>query len=226
MKKVLFFAALLCGFVALNAQNQIGLLYNNQCYNNGDTVVVTLAPTAHNCDAIGFRNNTSGQIQNVVIEMTEIEANGLEAWGLCTGDQCVPTLTSAPFTLAPHQDYTTFTIDMTIDNVERPYGIYTLHIGTSLMSSDFVVRFNAYEETVGINPVSNATVAAYPNPAQGQVNINYSTDRPATLVIYNAMGQQVSSMQVNGMGAQQISLPAGLYTYGIAGSQMQKLIVK
>lgn len=227
MKKVLFFAAMLCGFVALNAQTPIALLYNGECYQSGDTVVVTLAKTAHNCDAIGFRNQTSGAIQNVVVNMTEIESNGVEAWGLCTGDQCVPTLTSAAFVMTPG-DYTTFTIDVTIDNVERPYGVYNLTVGSSLVNSSFVVRFNAYEETVGINDVvANSTVNAYPNPAQGQVNFNYSVEHPATLAIYDVQGRVVRQMNVCGEGTLQVNgLAAGIYAYGIAGSQMHKLIVK
>lgn len=226
MKKVLFFAALICGLVIPNAKGQIGLLYNGQCYQPGETVVVAIQKTDHSVRSIGFRNMGSGIISNVVATLTEVETNGVVAWGMCTGDQCVATLTSAPFDLPPAEDYTTFSIDIDIEDVANPYGVYNLNLVSGLVDCGFVVRFEAGSQ--GINDVvANASVSAYPNPAQGQVSMNYSVEQPSTLAIYDAQGRVVRQMNVQGEGTMQINgLAAGIYAYGIAGSQMHKLIVK
>lgn len=232
MKKVFFFAAMLCGLVALNAQTQIGLLYNGQCYQNGDAVLVKLDRTAEHCDAIGFRNQTSAILRDLVASMTEEEINGVEAWGMCTGTQCVPTLTSAPFMMTPNSDYTEFVIDLDVEDVELPSGRYTLTVSNGTVTCSWDLLFQAYNDeeggSVGINDVvANAVVSAYPNPAQGQVNISYNVEQPSTLAIYDVQGRVVRQMNVQGEGTMQVNgLASGIYAYGIAGSQMHKLIVK
>lgn len=226
MKKVLFFAALICGLVIPNAKAQIGLLYNGQCYQPGETVVVSIQKTDHSVRSIGFRNTGSGIITNVVVNMTEVETNGIVAWGMCTGDQCVATLTSAPFDLPPAEDYTTFSIDIDVEDVPNPSAVYNLNLTSGLVDCGFVVRFQA--GTQGINDaVANTSVSAYPNPAQEQVNISYSVEQPSTLVVYDAQGRTIRQLNVNGEGTLQLNgIAAGIYAYGIAGSQMHKLIVK
>ena len=228
MKKILSLALLLCSIVVLNAQNQIGFVYDGTVYQNGDTMVVTCEKSAHSIESIDFRNQTSGTLRDLVVSMAEVERNGFEAWGLCT-TQCVADLTSAPFSMSPNSDFDGFSIDIFIDqNVERPFGIYTLRISNSTINCSVLVRFQAYTETVDIDPVlANSSVKAFPNPATHQFSVSYSVEQPATLTIVDMQGRTVRSMPVEGNGTVNISdLPAGMYAYGIAGGKMQKLIVK
>lgn len=224
MKKILSIALLLGSFVALNAQT-IDFLYDGNVYHNGDTMVVTVEKTAHTTDAIGFRNGGLSDVTGLVVNMTEIERDGIEAWGLCTGDQCVPTLTSATFTIPAGSDYNTFTIDITVDDIARPYGVYNMVLSNNTITSAIVVRFQAYTE--GIENVAINNINAYPNPAQGQVNISYSVDQPSTLAIYDMQGRMVRQENIMGNGTAIVNdLHTGVYVYGIMGQQMQKLIVK
>lgn len=228
MKKILSFALLLCSLAVANAQ--VAIVCDGVNYQNGDTITVVLEKTAINCEDIAFKNLGTTPLRDMVVTMTEIESSGLNCWGLCTGVQCVPTLTSAPFTIAIGALYNEFSIDLMIDDVERPYGVYNLQISNGNITSAVVVRFQAY--ALGINDVqASAAVQAYPNPAEGQVAISYSVSQPADLAIFDVQGRMVRQMPVSGEGTVKVSdLAAGLYTYGIIENgrrtQMHKLIVK
>jgi hypothetical protein len=230
MKKIVSFALLLCSVVVLNAQNQIGFVYDGTVYQNGDSILVTCEKDASHIDAISFRNQTSSVLRDLVVTMTEVARHGFEAWGLCT-TQCVATLTSTPFMMTPNEEFTGFVIDITIDpNVENPYAVYTLEVSNGTITCAVLVRFEA--RTVGIDDVlANSRVKAFPNPAQGQFGIGYSVEQPSVLAIYDAQGRQVRQMAVSGNGTARVSnLPAGVYAYGIVNGKqrgpMQKLIVK
>lgn len=226
MKKLVSLFMLLCSVVVLNAQTQIGFIYNGQTYQNGETMVVTLSPSAINCHDIAFKNQTPSRLADLVVTMTEVEQGGVEAWGLCTGEHCIPALTSDPFILTPNATYSDFSIDLNVDaTVAQPYGVYNLEISNGSITCAVVVRFQAYTE--GISDVAATSLKAYPNPAQGQVTISYDVDQPATLAIYDMQGRMVREQSVCGNGTMQLNdLTAGVYTYGIAGGKMQKLIVK
>lgn len=225
MKKILSFALLLCSFAALNAQ--IAFQYAGHDYQNGDTLTVILDKDDAHCTDINIKNQTGSVMSNLVVTMEEIENHGIECWGICVADQCVPVLTSNPFTLTPNAVDESFTVDLNIDDVEKPYSIYTLSCANAMVSTTVVVRFQAYEETLGINTVAASSVNVYPNPAQGQVNFSYNVDQPSTLSIIDMQGRVVSQFSVQGQGTTSISnLPAGIYVYGFAGQKMNKLIIK
>lgn len=230
MKRILSFALLLLCAAALNAQNEVGFLYNGNVYQNGDTMVVICEKTANHINSISFRNQTSGALRDMVITLTETERDGFEVWGICTGDLCTE-LTSAPFSMPPNSEYNEVTFDITIDqSVERPYGVYDMVLSNGNTTCGIVVRFQAYAEGID-NILANSSVTAFPNPAQGTVNINYSVERPATLTIYDVTGRQVRQQPISGNGTLSINdLAAGVYAYGIASGnlrgKMQKLIVQ
>lgn len=233
MKKILSFALLLCSLAVANAQ--VAIVCNEETYQNGDTVTVGLQKTAMNCEDIAFINQGHTPLNGMVVTMTEIETAGLTCWGLCTGVQCVPTLTSAPFSIAIGETYDQFSIDIMIDDaVERPYGVYNLEISNGTVTCAIVVRLQAYPVggDVAIDDVrSNVALQAYPNPAEGQFSISYSVSQPAALAIFDVQGRMVRQMPVSGEGAVKVSdLAAGIYTYGIIENgrraQMRKLVVK
>lgn len=230
MKKILSFALLFCSFVVLNAQNQIGFVYDGHVYQNGETMVVACERETSSIDCISFRNQTSSVLRDLVVTMTEVERDGFEAWGLCT-TQCVASLTSTPFMMSPNEDFTGFAIDITIDQaVARPYGVYNMEVSNGTITCSVVVRFEA--SPLGIDDLpATGSLKAFPNPAQGQFGISYSVEQPSVLAIYDAQGRLVRQMAVCGNGTALVSdLPAGVYAYGIvSGKQrirMQKLIVK
>ena len=130
--------------------------------------------------------------------------------------------------MAPNAIDNSFAIDIDISaSVQQPYGVYTLTVSNSSISSSIVLRMQT--ATVGIAEATTQEVlSAYPNPAQGNVNISYDVNQPSTLAIYDMQGRVVRSMSVSGSGNAVVdNLAAGIYTYGIMGSTtMQKLIVK
>ena len=60
------------------------------------------------------------------------------------------------------------------------------------------------------------------------VAISYELNQPATLAIVDMQGRTVRQLTVEGNGTAMVDdLPAGIYAYGILGSNnMKKLIVK
>lgn len=227
MKKILSFLLLLSSVAVLNVQAQVAFKYNGHTYQNGDEFVVVLAPDAEHCNSISFVNQGYSVLQNVTVTMTPIEMSGIDIWGLCAGVYCRQDSVSDAFNIPPSGEYTDFTMDLTIDEaVAQPYSIYKMKVSNGNFACSVTIRFQAYAE--GINDVTSSALTAYPNPAQGNVNISYDVNQPSTLAIYDMQGRVVRSMSVSGSGNAVVdNLAAGIYTYGIMGSTtMQKLIVK
>lgn len=227
MKKILSFLLLFSSVAVLSVQAQIGFKYNGHTYQNGDEFVVVLAPDAEHCNGISFVNQGYSALQNMTVTMTPIEMSGIDIWGLCAGTACRQDSVSDAFNIPPSGEYTDFTMDLTIDEaVTQPYSIYKMKVSNNNVACSVTIRFQAYAE--GISDVASTTLTAYPNPAQGNVNISYDVNQPSTLAIYDMQGRVVRSISVSGDGNVVVdNLPAGIYTYGIMGSNnMQKLIIK
>ena len=228
MKRLLSLAVLLCSLFLTHVNGQIGFVYQDRTYQNGDTLVVVLAPNAHQCQGIFIKNVAPVALTDLTASLTPIEENGIEAWGICANGQCVSGLTSSRFSLAPNAIDNSFAIDIDISaSVQQPYGVYTLTVSNSSISSSIVLRMQT--ATVGIAEATTQEVlSAYPNPAQSQLTINYNTNKPATLAIFDMQGRSVRQFNIFGEGSALVdNLPAGIYTYGILGSNnMKKLIVK
>ena len=226
MKKILSFLLLFSSVAVLGVQAQIGFKYNGQTYQDGDNFVVVLAPDAIHFGGISFVNQGQSTLQNLVVTMTPIEVSGIDIWGLCAG-ACRIDSVSNPFDIPVGGEYSEFTMDLTIDEaVAQPFSIYRMKVSNDRVASSVTIRFQAYTE--GISDVASSALTAYPNPAQGNVNIRYDVNQPSTLAIYDMQGRVVRSMSVSGSGNAVVdNLPAGIYTYCIMGSTtMQKLIVK
>ena len=224
MKKFLSFALLLSSFMVLKAQTQISFVCNGQTYQNGESIVVTLENN-YNSGTITMHNNTSSPLQGLVITATQIESHGIEVSAICT-DQCVPGLVSTPFNIAPEADYPVI-IDFDLDEtIADPYCVYNFEVSNGTITSSVVVRFQI--SSLGISDVVANRLSAYPNPAEGQVNISYEVAQPSTLAVYDMQGRVVRQLAVTGSGNAVIdNLPAGIYAYGFLGSNtMRKLIVK
>ena len=227
MKKILSFLLLFSSVAVFSVQAQIGFKYNGHTYQNGDEFVVVLAPDAEHCNGISFVNQGFSALQDMTVTMTSIEMSGIDIWGLCAGAYCRQDTVSDAFNIPPSGEYTDFTMDLTIDEaVAQPFSIYKMKVSNNNVACSVTIRFQAYAE--GISDVASTTLTAYPNPAQGNVNISYDVNQPSTLAIYDMQGRVVRSMSVSGSGNAIVdNLPAGIYTYCIMGSTtMQKLIVR
>ena len=226
MKKALFLILLLGGMLSANAA-EITYIYGGREYHNGDTITLYVEQNAHGFDELYIRNDAGSALTNAKVYLTLIENSTLEVWGLCTGDNCVTGLVSAPFDIAAGATYENFSFDLrgTADNGN--YALYKMEI------KDVVtyVRFEVGTAS-GIDEVAaNIQAVAYPNPAQGMVSIRYAVAQPASLVVYDAQGRQVRRRSVSGEGTLQLGdLPAGIYAYGFVTegvrSTMRKLVVK
>lgn len=229
MKKFLSLALFLGAFALLSAQTEIGFKYQDHVYQSGDTLNVTVLVTDHECHGIHFINQTDQDLQRIVFSMEPIEENGINIFALCTGMVCKPGLETDPVTIFANVPYDEFYIDMDIDaNLPEPSCVYTLRVSNDNVNCAVVVRFKAVR-SAAIEPiVANTSLTAFPNPAQTDVNIRYSVEQPSTLAIVDMQGRSVRQMQVTGNGSIMVNdLPAGLYAYGILGSNnMKKLIVK
>ena len=226
MKKILSFLLLFSSVAVLGVQAQIDFKYNGQTYQDGDNFVVVLAPDAIHFGGSSFVNQGQSTLQNLVVTMTPIEVSGIDIWGLCAG-ACRIDSVSNPFDIPAGGEYSEFTMDLTIDKaVAQPFSIYRMKVSNDRVASSVTIRFQAYTE--GISDVASSALTAYPNPAQGNVNIRYDVNQPSTIAIYDMQGRVVRSISVSGNGNAVVdNLPAGIYTYCIMGSTtMQKLIVK
>lgn len=228
MKKVLSFALLLCGLAWANVQGQVGFIYNGQNYMDGSNVTITLPASAHQVTQLKLKNFGEEAVTRLVLTVAAVDVNGIEAWGVCAGGRCIPSLTTQQFNLAAGEVDTSFAIDIDINSsMESPYGVYTISVTNGSTTCNVTVRLEA--STVGIGSVAASTPAvAFPNPAQGAFSIRYELNEPATLAIVDMQGRTVKALKVNGTGTAKVEdLPAGIYAYGILGSNsMKKLVVK
>ena len=229
MKKALFLM-LLVGSVALaNAQSAIGVKYQNQVYNEGDTLTMVIPTNCEDLVGISLVNQSNSRLENLIITFTEIESNGISIVTLCTGEVCINGLVSNPITLAIHGTYNDLHMGLDTDPTNQDaFGLYTMNIANDNVSTTIVVRI-LFGGSTGIDEAeAMASLRAYPNPCEGEVTISYATGHPATLVVFDATGRQVLSQQVADSGTLRLAdLPAGLYAYGIAGSKaLRKLVVK
>lgn len=222
MKKAFFLALILGCFCAAKAQD-VSFIYNGVTYNDGDAITLYVSDRAPSFEDLYFKNNGAARTgDTVVLELQD--TNGLWCWALCTGDLCKPGSVSAPFDMPANSTYEDFSFDLrwAANHDANASATYRLSLAGSTVTITFAIG------TTGISEVASARQAvAFPNPAQGQVSIRYAVAQPSTLVVYDAQGRQVREMNVNGNGTAQFAeLPAGIYAYGILGTQMQKLIVK
>lgn len=80
MKRLLSLAVLLCSLFLTHVNGQIGFVYQDRTYQNGDTLVVVLAPNAHQCQGIFIKNVAPVALTDLTASLTPIEENGIEAW--------------------------------------------------------------------------------------------------------------------------------------------------
>lgn len=232
MKKLFPFLLLMGSLAVMNAQSVLGVTHQGHTYNEGDTITLTLAADDEEISSLGIINQGNNRIENIIIALQEISRNGFEVWAMCTGDVCIPGLTSNPINMAPRATYNDLTLDVRIDaTVSDPLSIYTMTVGNDEIHTTVVLRLVLYQPLGIHQPEAVATVNAYPNPAIGEVDIHYSVPQAAMLTVFDMQGRKILSQPVNGTGKVSLdTLPAGVYTYGLttgdAHTALHKLIVR
>lgn len=82
--------------------------------------------------------------------------------------------------------------------------------------------------TVGINEASQLAFSMYPNPTSNSLNI--TTEGPAQVELFNALGQKIISQEVANNSTLNVSaLPAGIYQVTVQsakGSSSKKLVIQ
>lgn len=231
MKKTLSILLLLGSMTVLCAQTGIKVRYQGVDYSNGDTLHVALAADATECGLV-FYNSTNNRLEDVVVTMDSIYVEGVRAWALCTGEQCIPNLTSNPFILAPRGTYNDFVIDLNVategTNLES---LYELRVGNETVADTVMIHFYV-PSSMGISSMlRSAAVSVYPNPATGYVNVAGDLRTSDTFVVYDVQGREVLRHQMGtGRSIALGDLTPGVYVYRLCGAEgvtpLQKLVVR
>ena len=231
MKKTVSFLLLLCSMTVLCAQGRINVAYQGTEYTNGDTIRIALDADASSIEGFTFRNVSNSRIEDMVITLDSISEAGIHIWALCTGDQCIDSLTSTPIAIGPRGSYNEFTIDLMISSsVPEPSAIYRMRSGNA--EGEDTVVLVLYVPSSGIASAHAVEgVALYPNPASGQVTVAGNVQPTDILSVYDLQGREVLHRQVGTGNAIALGdLSAGVYVYRLVGSHgatpMQKLVVK
>ena len=239
MKKVLFLI-LLVGSVALaNAQSAVGVTYQGQTYNDGDTITVTIPSNAESFDGIGLKNQSNSHLEGLVVTLTQLTAGGIEIYATCTGEVCIPGLVSNPIEIAIRGSYNSLIFDFYNNYPDNTAAsVYSMNVANEDVSTTVVLKFRF--EGVGIEQVGTfASLLAFPNPSENHATIYYSTVRPAELVIYDVLGNLRHSQRVDGTGTLSLGLGCGtptlelgtgIYFYGLLVDEtcrvMKKLVIR
>lgn len=238
MKKALFLMLLVGSVAWTNAQSAVGVTYQNQTYNDGDTISVTVPTTVESLATIGLKNQSTSRLEDLVITLAEVSVGGIEIYAICT-DQCVPGLVSNPLDIAIRGSYNTLVFDFYNNYPDNTTpSVYTMTVANNDVSTTVVLKLRF--EGVGIGQVGSfASLNAFPNPGENHATIYYSTVRPAQLVIYDALGRLCHTQRVDGTGTLSVGLgavtptlelPAGIYSYGLVVDDgckvMKKLVIK
>lgn len=231
MKKTVSFLLLLCSMTVLCAQGRINVAYQGTEYTNGDTIRIALDADASSIEGFTFRNVSNSRIDDMVITLDSVSTDGITVWALCTGEVCIPGLTTNPIAIAPRGTYNEFHISLSVDaSVTAPNAVYRMRSGNA--EGEDTVVLVLYVPTSGIASAHAAEgVALYPNPASGQVTVAGNVQPTDILSVYDLQGREVLRRQVGTGNAIALGdLSAGVYVYRLVGSHgatpMQKLVVK
>lgn len=235
MKKIVFIAFAMLFSFGLQAQT-ITVSYNDEPVTSTDTLSLKA-----DGDEFQFRPYfTNNSNQNIVarIRVETLNETTTNVWSICTGLLCMTGAQSAPFTLTANATYTDTHIDFAVPE-DAPMGLFKVTVyDTNSPSTKAVFHVKMYNmnATLSIDDVADeASFVAYPNPASGSVNIDYSlSNNEGELNVYNMTGICVKSVKLNEReGCVRIDLsglPTGVYMYGLRDDQrnssMKKLVVK
>ena len=213
--------------LALFAQAQLSISYNGQTLNNGDTLFlnvdeendIVFAPTFYNSGHIAL---------NCRFEAEDIVAPQSVVASMCTGIVCKTGYQSGEFTIEAESSYTDGHAEFYFP-YENPscllkFSVYAV--------SDPSVKSHIYLQVGELLAIHDAGVTAllkaYPNPATNVLTVE-TAETEGSVVIYNIMGDKVSTIDLDGRNSIQVdvsALPSGIYLYGVRSSNGQSAMKK
>lgn len=235
MKKIVFIAFAMLFSFGMRAQT-ITVSYNSEPVGTNDTL--SLKPEDDELEFKPFFTNNSMQSIVARIKVEKLNETTTNVWSICTGQLCVAGTQSAPFNIIAGMTYTDAHIDFSVPE-DAPMGLFKVTVfdtNSPNNKAEFFVKMYNKNALLGICDVAEeASFVAYPNPANGAVNVDYSLkSHSGELRLYNMAGMCVKSVPLtNQEGCVHLDLtglPTGVYMYGLCDGQrtggMKKLVVK
>lgn len=238
MKKIIFTLLL---FVAVYsfAQTSMTLTYSGTQVQSGDTLRFENVPLNSDFDVYSDIANTTNRPLNLIIVKGILQSAGAgtdvsTCLGQCTTSDTVHYTMDADTTLIGgfHITYVTEAegisiVKYRIANQDNIAGDYV----------DVYFRFDSRTTSVHNASMQASSLCAYPNPASGNVNINYSYNGNASslqLVVKNIMGATVQVLPLNTNGDKVMmnvsEFTPGIYFYSLEADgraiMTKKLLVK
>lgn len=238
MKKIIF---TLLMFVAVYsfAQTSMILTYNGTQVQSGDTIQFENVPLNSDFEVYSDITNTTNRPLNLFIVKDLLQSAGAgtevsTCLGQCTTNDTIRYTMEADTTLSDafHITYGTLAEGISIvkyrianeDNIASDY-------------VDVYFRFDSRTTSIHNASMQHTSLSAYPNPASGNVNINYSYNGNASslqLVVKNIMGATVQVLSLNTNGDKVMmnvsEFTPGIYFYSLEADgraiMTKKLLVK
>ena len=180
---------------------------------------------------IGLVNNTAG---TVALKWIRTENDLPTGWvtSICDPTSCKPPESdSSNFNLPRTGTSNYINIHFYPDGIE---GIGTTKIRVedpNDVSNYYILSFvGDARTTTGINEFSSSTISMFPNPSNGNLNINSSSTDLISVSVFNMIGEEVLQISGNNKIQQDISdLKAGIYLVQVSNGDnkfTEKLIVR
>lgn len=222
MKKI-FTIIFLLATVVVSAQS-IQISYNGTALANGDTITEVVPELGVISDYYLELTNVSQEPVTVKAIRTDLELVQGATASFCFDGNCFPpntteagNVTIEPGATLTHSDAKAFHLSYKTPNAGISYVQVTFENKNDRMDKAIVI-FKLVSNSTGIqNVVANSSLRAYPNPASGNVNIDYSYSGNASnlnLVVKNLMGSVLAtkSLDING---NKVMLDVSEYSSGI-----------
>lgn len=234
MKKALFFA-LLVSCISFSQAQTLSFSYNYQTIADGDTVILQAGANNEFQFTPAIHNNALFNLV-CIIECSKLNTTTSEIVSVCTGILCKDGYVSAPFQLAGNTTYSDTHIDFDVP-ADAEMGLFKITVydtnNRNTQSTMYVKMYNKNGNAGIAQSEYNVALTAYPNPATGEVTVDYSLSNDhGTLVLYTMTGKKVLEQSLNASeGSVRLdvsTLHSGVYMYGIknGNTNLKKLVVK
>lgn len=232
MRRLLLILPLIFTFTIVNAQYTVTDDDGNPV-ENGATISMEVNQDMPNAEVhLHLHSSTSDDIVFQVVGTTQPEgAQNL----FCVGEHCFSPNYSNPATEPLDESNEALLIlyykkKLTTESAVVDYKIY--QDGDETVEFTFSISFS---NTTAIEDITSTRVLnAYPNPANSNVNISYTSNEEAQIVLYNIVGNAVKKFNIIAgseiLNIETSDLSSGTYFYSISSqsglSETKRLVIK
>ena len=180
---------------------------------------------------IDVTNNTEQTLEVIVTKIISAQYDdGSDVF--CWGSNCYTgNISTYPLSMAPGE--TSSSYSGTISNM--PYEVTnTINYCFSAVSDTSIktcmdVNYTSLSAYIGVEETVT-DFGVYPNPANDVLNVNYTSEKEATFIMYDMLGNEVyNDLITTSKTIQLYDLEAGIYfyTFSVSGykTEVQKLII-